>query len=227
MRNNPYSHVLLNWIQSFFCRWWWLWSELSHKCIMWRWLAQSLPNSLLRRPPPPPHQILESQLIRSGHFAKQMCRSSYSRRCWRHTNGQKWVSSILDKLRKGIFMNNASMSFYGLFRMRYYYIWRSSDLFLPFVGVFWIVTDRWNLLWTLIFPALWPCIWATDQMNFTFQCFKDTTSPFSFCNDGFADADIIKTMLLNREKSMKCRQSLKHCWFFPKGEYPLDTTNPP
>ena len=125
------------------------------------------------------------------------------------------------------FMNNASMSFYGLFRMRYYYIWRSSDLFLPFVGVFWIVTDRWNLLWTLIFPALWPCIWATDQMNFTFQCFKDTTSPFSFCNDGFADADIIKTMLLNREQSMKCRQSLKYCWFFPKGEYLLDTTNPP
>ena len=96
---------------------------------MWRWLAQSLPNSLLRREPPPPHQILESQLIRSGHFAKQMCRSSYSRRCWRHTNGQKWVSSILDKLRKGIFMNNTSMSFFGLFRMRYYYIWRSSDLF--------------------------------------------------------------------------------------------------
>ena len=89
--------------------------------------------------------------------------------------------------------------------------------FLHFVGVFWIDTDRWNLLWTWIFPALWPCIWATDQMNFTFQCFKDTTSPFSFCNDGFADADIIKTMLLNREQSMKCRQSLKYCWFFPEG----------
>ena len=98
--------------------------------------------------------------------------------------------------------------------------------FLPFVGVFWIDTDRWNLLWTWIFPALWPCIWATDQMNFTFQCFKDTTSPFSFCNDGFADADIIKTMLLNREKSMKCRQSLKHCWFFPKGEYQVGLQPP-
>ena len=37
------------------------------------------------------------------------------RRCRRHTKSQKWVSSILDKLRKGSFMNNVSMSFTDFF----------------------------------------------------------------------------------------------------------------
>ena len=80
----------------------------------------------------PAHQIWA--LCKADVQVKLLNRGSsreFKRRCRRHTKSQKWVSSILDKLRKGSFMINVSMSFCGLFRMRYYYIWRSRDLFCP------------------------------------------------------------------------------------------------